>query len=351
MTRIGMIAPITHPYPPPGYGPWERVTHDLTERLVTLGHQVTLFAPAGSVTKAEHVVTASAPLRLLPPEDGRAVEDAHLATAIAMAAEGRFDVVHSHLHVHALPFAESIPCPLLTTLHGAAWNPGNHAVLRRHAHLPFVSLSDREREFLPELNYVATIPNGIRMEDFPVGMGSEGYLAFVGRLSPEKAPHLAVEVARRTGHKLVMAGIIEDQYAGYARGVLDEAEGTADYLGALDRRELNTVLQGALGLLMPLQWDEPFGLVVVESLASGTPVVAWRRGAMPEILEDGVTGFLVEDVEGAVAAVARLPGISREVCAGRARDRFDDGAMARAYAAVYEALASTPSPRSALPSG
>ena len=346
MVRIGMLAPITHPYPPLGYGPWERVTHDLTERLVLDGHDVTLFAPAGSETKAELIETADAPLVSTPWIDRRAAEDLHVETAMTVAGDGAFDIVHSHLHIHALPFADQIPCPMLTTLHGAAWAPAHHDLLRRHSDLPFVSLSDRERAFLPELNYVATIPNGIRVEEFPPGDGSGGYVVFVGRISPEKAPHLAVEVARRSGRHLLMAGIIEDQYRRYARDCLLSTGEFVDFLGPLDRPELSLLLRDATALLMPLQWDEPFGLVVVESLASGTPVIAWRRGAMPEIIDDGVTGFIVDDVASAVEALSRVDDLSRAGCARVARARFDDATMAAAYANVYGRVVSSGPSRS-----
>jgi glycosyltransferase involved in cell wall biosynthesis len=339
VVRVGMIAPITHPYPPPGYGPWEKVTHDLTERLVHDGHEVTLFAAAGSETRAALVPTSDEVLSAIPPAGRRAVEDRHIAMAMAAASDGSFDIVHSHLHVHALGFADLIPCPLLTTLHGAAWDRSHHELLLLHADSPFVSLSDRERRFLPELNYVATIPNGIRMGDFPAGSGEGGYAVFVGRLAPEKAPHLAVEAARRAGLRLLMAGVVEDVHRDYADSVLAGGGDDVEFLGPLERDELAKLLQDALVLVMPLAWDEPFGLVVVEALAAGTPVVAWRRGAMPEIIDDGVTGFLVDDVSMAVAALNRYGEISRQTCAEQARLRFSDSVMAASYAAVYERLA------------
>ena len=345
MPRIGMIAPITHPYPPPGYGPWERVTHDLTESLVALGHDVTLFASAGSQTSADLVATASEPLEGIPAVLRREKEDRHISVALDRAVEADLDIVHSHLHVHVLRQSRRLGTrPLITTLHGAAWDKAHHQMLRRHHQRAFVSLSQAERAFLPELNYVATIPNGIAIEDFPPGDGSGGYLVFVGRLAPEKAPHLAVEVAHRSGHALLLAGVIEDQYRDYAHDVLTGAGSDVDYLGPLDRIELSSVLRVAKALVMPLLWDEPFGLVVVESLASGTPVVAWDRGAMSEIIDHGETGFLVAEVEEAVRAVGMVSDLSRQDCARRARERFSAKVMAERYAQVYRTL-TTPSPR------
>lgn len=333
-----MIAPITHPYPPPGYGPWERVTHDLTEQLVRDGHDVTLFASAASQTEAALVATVDQPIDLVPVEQRQEVEDRHIRLAVEWSRSNELEVLHSHLHVHVLRYADRVNTPLVTTLHGSAWNTDHHNMLRRHAELPYVSISDKERDFLPELNYRATIPNGIRVDDFPPGDGSEGYLVFVGRLAPEKAPHLAVELAERTQRPLLMAGVIEEVHRDYARGVLDRAGGAVDFLGPLNRSELSLLLRNAAGLVMPLLWDEPFGLVVVEALASGTPVVAWRRGAMPEILEDGITGYIVDDIEEAADAVARLSRLRRSDCVHAARSRFSDEVMAAAYVAVYEDL-------------
>lgn len=350
--RVGMLAPITHPYPPSGYGPWERVTHDLTESLVEMGHDVVLFAAEGSVSSADLHVTAEAPLSLRPDQDHRLLEDHHIETAMRAAAERELDVVHSHLHVHGLAFARFASCPVVTTLHGVAWNRDTHDALRDNSALPYVSLSESERWFLPDLNYVATVPNGIDTDDFPFGERDEGYIAFVGRISPEKAPHLAVEVSRQTGRHLLMAGVVEEKYREYAEWVLAAVGPKVDFLGPLDRPELSVLLRGAAATIMPLQWDEPFGLVVVESLCSGTPVVAWRRGAMPEIIDDGVTGFLVDDVPAAVEALDRLGTISRAECARLARARFDRRVMAESYAGVYEMVAdqrrgTRPSPRKA----
>jgi glycosyltransferase involved in cell wall biosynthesis len=337
--RVGMLAPITHGYPPSGYGPWERVTHDLTETLVETGHDVVLFAPSDSVTSAELHPTVSAPLSEMHGHNWRNLEDEHIAAALCGAAKADVDVVHSHLHVHALAQERLFGGPLLSTLHGVASNRKVREELSKFARRPFVSLSNSERQFHPELNYVATIPNGIRTEEFPVGDGSGGYLAFVGRLAPEKAPHRAIDIAREAGIPLLMAGTIEDRYRDYATSVLAKVGPGVDYLGSLERPDLAIMLAGASGLLMPLEWDEPFGLVVVESLSSGTPVVAWNRGAMPEILEPGRTGFLVGDVDEAVAAIGKLKEIDREDCAATARQRFNRYVMADAYARVYEELA------------
>lgn len=334
-----MIAPITHPYPPPGYGPWERVTHDLTEQLVADGLDVTLFAPEGSETTARLITTASHPLSSTESSNERIEETSHIATAMEMARDGEFDVVHSHLHVHALVFSRLIATPLLTTLHGAAWDPIHHDLLRRYADQPFVAVSNREKALLPELNYVATIHHGLRIDEFAPGRGDGGYLAFVGRIAPEKAPDLAIETARLAGLPLRIAGPRDAAHPDFFETVTGSLSDDIEYLGALERQEVAEMVGGAAGLLMPLRWDEPFGLVVIESMSVGTPVIAWRMGAMPEIVDEGMTGFLVDDVAGAAAAANRLHNISRSICRGVAENRFGAGRMAADYADAYRRVA------------
>jgi glycosyltransferase involved in cell wall biosynthesis len=343
--RIGMVAPISHAYPPLGYGPWERVTHDLTEALVESGHDVTLFAPAGSTTRAALVPTVPGPLDGDHSLDPRLTEEMHLAVVMETVAQGGLDLVHSHLHVHALVFSRLIGVPMLTTLHGAAWDRNHHRLLERYADQPFVSLSNREREYLPGLNYVATIPNGIILDDYRPGAGDGGYLAFAGRMAPEKGPDLAVETAKAAGWPLRLAGPVETRHSRFFDEVMaGVGDDRIEYVGDLSREGLRDFLADARATLMPLRWHEPFGLVVVESLAVGTPVVAWRMGAMPEIVDEAETGFLVDDVDGAVAALARINSVSRARCRAVAEERFSHRMMAEAYSGVYRDLV-----RSALP--
>jgi glycosyltransferase involved in cell wall biosynthesis len=345
MIRIGMIAPISHPYPPAGYGPWERVTHDLTEQLVAMGHEVTLFAATGSATSARLIETIVAPLDS-SGADPRLEEERHLALAMEASLGGTFDVIHSHLHVHGLVFSRLLPTPIVTTLHGVAWDPATHPLLLQYADMPFVSLSQSERAFLPELNYVATIPNGIRTSEIPVGGGDGGYLVFAGRMAPEKAPDLAVEIALAAGLPLRLAGMVEDRHRDFFETkVLAAQSRDIEYLGPLDRDDLWRLLGSAHAMVMPLRWHEPFGLVAVESLAAGTPVIAWRMGALPEIIDDGVSGYLVEDVAEAVGSVALISELDRATCRSIAESRFADFVMAAAYSGVYQRLSATTSVR------
>jgi glycosyltransferase involved in cell wall biosynthesis len=338
--HIAMLAPISWPLPPTGYGPWELVASNLTEQLVGLGHDVTLFAAGGTRSSARVVCTSPHALETWPghersrprafdaasgllegPPDARILEEMHIAACMERAAAGEFDVVHSHLHAHALVFGRLIPCPLVSTLHGSAWVRASHPILLAYRDLPFVSLSEAERQFLPEL---------------------ENYLLFSGRLAPEKGPDTAIEVARRSGRRLLLAGMIEPQYQAFfdaeIRPHLDG--GQVEFLGLLSQPQLVPYLQKAAGVLFLGRWAEPFGLSAVEAQACGTPLIATRRGALPEIIVEGETGFVVDSTDDAVAAVAKLGSLAPTVCRDNAERRFSTTAMAKGYEAVYAQLIS-----------
>ncbi len=357
--RIAMLAPISWPLPPTGYGPWELVAYNLTEELVKLGHQVTLFAAGGSKSSAEVVVTTPHALSTWPepersrspvfdrttgllegPPDARVLEQMHIATCMQRAAAGEFDVVHSHLHVHALMFGRLIPCPLVTTLHGSAWVRASHPALTAFKDLPFVSLSDAERQFLPELNYVATVHNGIMLEGFPFEENKDDYLLFAGRLSPEKGPDTAIDIAARSGRRLLLAGLIEPQYRDFFDAkIKPHIDGRqVEYLGLLSQKDLSPYYRKAAAVLFPISWSEPFGLVAVEAQASGTPLIATRFGALPEIILEGETGFVVDSVEEAVSATEKIGSISPQACRANAESRFSAATMAKGYEAVYASL-------------
>lgn len=354
--RIAMLAPISWPLPPTGYGPWEQVACNLTEELVKLGHDVTLFAAGGSETAAKLAVTCPHALAVWPehertrkqaydaetgllegPPDARVWEQHHIAACMERAALGEFDVVHSHLHVHALVFSRLIRCPLVSTLHGAAWVRATHPVFNAYREMPFVSLSDAERQLLPELNYVATVHNGIRMDEFPIETAKEDYLLFAGRLAPEKGPAEAVQIARKTGRRLILAGLIESQHEDYYNAkVKPFVDGKQiEYVGLLSQRELAPLYRRAAGVLFLINWCEPFGLVAVEAQASGTPLIATRYGALPEIIVDGRTGFVVDSLDEAEKAVGRLDEIAPQECRANVEERFSAAAMAKGYERVY----------------
>lgn len=357
--RIGMLAPISWPLPPPAYGPWEKVAWSLTEELVRRGHPVTLFAAAGSQTAAQLIETVPHPLEIWPeadrqapqrldaesgllvgPPDFRALEQQHVAACMEAAARRNFDLVHSHLHVHGLVFSRLIPCPMVSTLHGAAWVKALHPVFDRYREQPYVSLSDAERQFKPDLNYVATVYNGIRLDEFPLCVDKQDYLLFAGRLAPEKGAAEAVRIAERAGMPLRMAGMIEPQYQGYfdrqVKPYLDDRN--VAYLGLLSQKQLALEYQRAAAVLFPISWCEPCSFVGIEAQASGTPIIGTRYGYLPELVRDGETGFLVDTVDQAAGAVRRLAAIDPRACRANVEARFSVSAMASGYVQVYRRL-------------
>jgi glycosyltransferase involved in cell wall biosynthesis len=359
--RIAMLAPISWPLPPSGYGPWEQVASNLTEGLVERGHEVTLFAAAGSRSRATVVETVPHALATWPesekcrphaydpetgllegPPDARALEQLHIATCMERAARGDFDIVHSHLHIHALVFGRLIGCPLVSTLHGAAWVHPAHPVFKAYKDLPFVALSDAERSLLPELNYVATVYNGVRLDDFSFEPDKDDYLLFAGRFAPEKGAAEAVEVARRSGRRLKMAGLVESQHAAYfdakVRPFIDGKN--VEYLGLLTQAELAPLYRKAAAVLFMINWCEPCSMVGIESQACGTPLIGTRYGYLPEIIVEGQSGFLVDSVDEAVQAVGRLDTLSPQACRDNVERRFSIDTMVRGYERVYQSLAS-----------
>lgn len=354
--RIAMLAPISWPMPPVGYGPWEKVVWNLTEELVRRGHHVTLFAAAGSRTSAELVETVPHPLERWPddekqsprrldpktgllegPPDFRILEQMHIATCMETVQSGRFDVVHSHLHVHALVFSRLIPCPLVSSLHGAAWVKSFHPVFDRYRNQPFVSLSEAERQLKPDLNYVATVYNGVQLDEFPMCGVKEDYLLFAGRLSPEKGAAEAIRIAKQAGLPLRIAGMVEPQYQGYFNeSVKPHLDGKrVEYLGCLPQPELALQYQRARAVLFPISWCEPCSWVGIEAQASGTPIIGTRYGYLPELVRDGETGFLVDTADEAVGAVQRLSEIEPQKCRDNVETRFSVHVMAQGYEHVF----------------
>ena len=339
--RVALLAPITHPIPPRGYGPWERIVAHLANGLTAEGHDATLFAPAGAETRAKLITTVPHPLATWPPGetvDPRIWEEVHIASVAEIVSSGGFDVLHSHLSVHPLGYAHFLPVPIVTTLHGVAWNRAVHPALNRYRHLPYVSLSSAERGLFPGLNYVATVFNAVDCDHFRPGQGEHGFLLFAGRMAPEKQPHLAIEVATRTGIPIRLAGMIEAKHREYFTTKVAPRIGDSgvEYLGDVDDDTMAELYSRARAVIVPLGWDEPFGLVIAESLASGTPVVAWHRGAVPELVRDGITGFVVDDSNGAVAALGRLDELDRAECRRDAEERFSVAAMTRGYLDAYQ---------------
>ncbi len=340
--RVAQVAPLAEAVPPKLYGGTERVVSYLTEELVRLGHDVTLFASGDSVTAAELVPIVPNALRLdQSVRDPLALTVAMIETVARRASE--FDVVHFHIdHLH-LPLFTWRKLAFLTTLHGRLDLPELTSVLRLFPDARFVSISDAQRRPLPFLNWAGTVYHGLP-PDFP-GRPSEprGYLAFLGRISPEKGPDRAIEIAARSGMRLKIAAKVDNAdlayYEAEIRPMLREYADVVEFIGEIGEREKGAFLGGAAGLLFPADWPEPFGLVMIEAMACGTPVIAFDRGSVPEVIDDGTTGFVVSDIAEAAAATKRLETLDRARIRDVFETRFTARRMALDYLDLYESIA------------
>jgi glycosyltransferase involved in cell wall biosynthesis len=327
--KIALLGPIAWRTPPLHYGPWETVAGLLADGLVARGVDVTLFATLDSQTKATLDGVCPAGYADSPDIDGRVWEAIHVAHALRRS--GEFDLVHNHLDWLPLAFSQHCAAPMLTTVHGFS---GPHILpAYRKADSSYVSISDSDRS--PDLDYVATVYHGVDLEALPFDPAGGDDLVVFGRIHPDKGTHEAIEIARRAGRRLTVCGIVQDE-----RYFREQVEPHIDgdrvtYLGSVGPAERGRILGGSAALLHPIAFAEPFGLSVVESMACGTPVIAYRKGSMPEVIDEGVTGRLVDDVTGAVAAVRAIDHIDRGNCRVRARERFGQDRMVDDYLRVY----------------
>lgn len=337
--RIGVLSSIAHRTPPRDYGPWEQVASTLAEGLVALGHEVTLFATADSETAGHLHAVAPRGYEEVPGVDAKPLECLHIAAAFERAAE--LDVLSNQFDFLPLSYSRLVSTPVVTTIHGFS-SEQIVPVYRAYDDIArYVSISDADRH--PDLGYERTIHHGIALDAFTFRPQAGTYLLFLGRIHPHKGAHLAIDVARRTGLPLVLAGIVQDQR--YFDELVAPALGPAiTYVGAVGPAERDELLGGALALLHLIGFDEPFGLSVVESLATGTPVVAFRRGSMAELLRDARTGFLVDDVRGAAEAVQRVPDLARRDCRQDVELRFSSERMVAEYAALFTRLVESGEP-------
>jgi glycosyltransferase involved in cell wall biosynthesis len=332
--RIAMLAPISWRTPPRHYGPWELVTSLLTEALVARGVDVTLFATQDSWTAGTLAGVCPRPYSEDPTIDAKVWEMLHVAHVFERASE--FDLIHNQADFVPLGFSELVKTPLVTTIHGFSSERIMPAYRRYQDRVHYVAISDADRA--PDLRYAATIHHGIVAEDFRFDSAGSDDLLFFGRMHPDKGAAEAVTVARATGRPLVMAGIVQDQ-GYYEREVAPFIDGAdVRFLGAIGGEERVRTLGAARALLHLINFDEPFGLSVIEAMASGTPVIANRRGSMPELIDHGVTGFLVDTPQEAVAAVARIGEIDRTACRQVVLDRFTVDRMADRYLALYRSI-------------
>lgn len=330
--KVALLGPVAWRTPPRHYGPWEQVTSLLAEGLVARGVEVTLFATLDSVTKA--VLDGVSPHGYAedPSLDGRVWEALHVAHALGRSAE--FDLVHNHLDWLPLAFSAHCRAPLLTTIHGFSGPAILPAYARARSH--YVSISDADRS--PDLDYAATIYHGIDFADFPFGATGGPGLVILGRIHPDKGTHVAIEIARRAGLPLTICGIVQDEeyFREQVAPHIDDMRVT--YLGSVGPVQRGEILSTSMALLHPIAFAEPFGLSVVEAMACGTPVIAYRRGSMAEVVDEGVTGLLANSVDEAVAALTQVGRIDRRGCRARAEQRFSVDRMVSDYLELYGAL-------------
>ncbi|HEX5827341.1 MAG TPA: glycosyltransferase family 4 protein [Candidatus Limnocylindrales bacterium] len=341
--RVLLVAPPMLAVPPPTYAGTERVVATIGEELHRRGHQVALVGAGDSEVPYELIPTVERSL-WSTGYDGDVASYMQHTVEIAWREAHRFDIVHAHLENHGFVFAEHCETPVLSTLHGRLDAPGMPELLEAHGRVPLVAISESQRRWFPDQNWAATIHHGLHLEPMPFSTEPGDYLAFVGRVTPEKGIREAIELARLTGLRLRVAAKVHSQserehFAEVVEPAIEQDE--LDWLGEVGARERDPLYAGALATVMLGGWPEPFGLVAIESMATGTPVIARRAGAFTETIEHGVTGFLVDDVGEAAMAVEKARDLDRRQIRERTLERFSPGRMVDEYEAAYRRILAT----------
>ncbi len=339
--RIAQVAPLAESVPPKLYGGTERVVSWLTEELVRQGHHVTLFASGDSITSAVLVPSVPEGLRLSGVRD-------HTASLLVMLEEIKrraheFDIIHFHVDLLQFPMFQQLAHKCVTTLHGRLDLPDFHPVYRAFPHMPLISISDNQRGPMPpHTNWIATVHHGMPPALCSFNPRGGDYLAFLGRIAPEKRPDLAVEIAKRAGIPIRIAAKVDpadkDYFKHVIRPQLDHP--LVEFIGEIGDGQKSDFLGNALALLFPIDWPEPFGLVMIEAMATGTPVIAWRRGSVPEVIDEGVSGFVVDSLEDAVAAVERVRTLPRSLVRNQFEARFTAAKMTEHHLEAYRRVLS-----------
>jgi glycosyltransferase involved in cell wall biosynthesis len=341
--KIAQVAPLIESVPPRLYGGTERIASYLTEGLVGLGHDVTLFASGDSITSAELVPCCTRALRLDPTVRDTLPYFMTMIDKVRERAE-EFDVLHFHIDVFHFPLFRPLAARTLTTLHGRLDLADLKPFYHRFGEMPLVSISDDQRKPLPHANFVSTVQHGIPADLHPPSFETGSYVAFLGRISPEKRPDRAIRIARAAGIPLKIAAKVDKVDEDYFRAeILPLIDGPGvEFIGEINEREKTKFLGEAAALLFPIDWPEPFGLVMIEAMACGTPVLAFRCGSIPEVIEDGVTGKVVDSEEEAVAAVPEILAYDRRAVRRRFEERFAATRMAKDYVSTYRRLLTRP---------
>src|SRR6266705_1019397 len=342
LIRIAQVAPLFESVPPKLYGGTERVVSWLTEELVRLGHYVTLFASGDSMTTAKLVPVCPESLRLAAGSVDHLPHHLLLLEEV-LRHKNEFDVIHFHIDYLHYPFSKRERYTHLTTLHGRLDLPDIVPLYEVYRDMPVVSISDSQREPLPNLNWQGTVHHGLPEKNYSFHRKSGKYLAFLGRTSPEKGLDRAIEIAKRAGMPLKVAAKIDKVDQEYFETCIQPLlkESDVEFVGEVGYPHKSEFLGDAAALLFPVAWPEPFGLVMIEAMACGTPVIAYEAGSVSEVMEDGVTGFIVDNIEQAVEAVGRIPEISRASCREIFEKRFTASRMASDHINVYMRLADT----------
>jgi glycosyltransferase involved in cell wall biosynthesis len=339
--KIAQIAPLFERVPPKLYGGTERIVSYLTEELVRLGHDVTLFASGDSKTAAKLVRCSDVALRLNPHVRDPLPHHVVMMEKVRQRAE-QFDVLHFHIDFLHAPLVRNFTGRTLTTLHGRLDLPDLPPFYAIFKELPLVSISNDQRTYLPHANWLGTVHHGVPADHLPFQSRSAGgYLAFLGRIAPEKRPDRAIEIAAKTGMPLRIAAKVDRADQAYWEEkicALVDAHSNVAFIGEISERDKARFLGEAAALLFPVDWPEPFGLVMIEAMACGTPVIAFRAGSVPEVVEDGVSGFIVDSIEQAVVAVQRIRGLDRAKVRAAFERRFTVERMARDYLKIYGEL-------------
>jgi glycosyltransferase involved in cell wall biosynthesis len=337
--RIAQIAPIIERVPPKRYGGTERVVWALTEELVKRGHEVTLFASGDSLTSAKLESVYPRALREARLKDLYGLNYFTLLNiGIAYDRQDEFDVIHDHVVPHSLPAANLSRTPVITTMHGP-FTGENRRLFQILKKPGVVTISNSQAFPAPGINHLGTVYNGLHLADYPFGNEPEDYLLFVGRISMEKGVHLAIQVAQELDMRLIIAAKLETVDRPYFKEYVEPwLTDRIEWIGEVDEQKRNELMSKALCFLHPVTWREPFGLTLIEAMACGCPVIAMNLGSIPEIIQNGVTGFVVEDIEGMVSAVEGVENIDRRTCRDHALTNFSAEKMAEGYEQMYKKM-------------